>query len=234
MIDYRTPKGKKGILQRNLATVIQARVQDMADMVVEEIKFAGYEKKLPYGIVLTGGGANLADIAEAFTEQTKIDTRIGVPDVVVDEQSADLVDGPEFATVVGLLWRGMESGVACNFDLRPQAPRPVQPTQPVQPRTMTQSQPVQPVQPKPAPAPAPAPQQPMQPKPAPAPAPAPQPTPAPAPVQQRVEDEQYNSQDQSQEQSAEQSSGKKGGLFGKLKVLIDKIGTMSEPDDDII
>ena len=77
MIDYRTPKGKKGILQRNLATVIQARVQDMADMVVEEIKFAGYEKKLPYGIVLTGGGANLADIAEAFTEQTKIDTRIG-------------------------------------------------------------------------------------------------------------------------------------------------------------
>lgn len=96
MIDYRTPKGKKGILQRNLATVIQARVQDMADMVVEEIKFAGYEKKLPYGIVLTGGGANLADIAEAFTEHTKIDTRIGVPDVVVDEQSADLVDGPEF------------------------------------------------------------------------------------------------------------------------------------------
>ena len=53
-------------------------------------------------------------------------------------------------------------------------------------------------------------------------------------MQQPVEDEQYNSQDQSQEQSAEQSSGKKGGLFGKLKVLIDKIGTMSEPDDDII
>lgn len=240
MIDYRTPKGKKGILQRNLATVIQARVQDMADMVVEEIKFAGYEKKLPYGIVLTGGGANLADIAEAFTEHTKIDTRIGVPDVVVDEQSADLVDGPEFATIVGLLWRGMESGVACNFDLRPQAPRPtqstqpVQPTQSVQPRTMTQSQPVQP---KPAPAPAPAPQQPVQPKPAPAPAPAPQPTPAPAPVQQPVEDEQYNSQDQSQ-QSVGESSGKKGGLFGKLtkfgKDLIDKIGTMSEPDDDII
>ena len=241
MIDYRTPKGKKGILQRNLATVIQARVQDMADMVVEEIKFAGYEKKLPYGIVLTGGGANLADIAEAFTEQTKIDTRIGVPDVVVDEQSADLVDGPEFATVVGLLWRGMESGVACNFDLRPQAPRPVQPApQPVQPKPVmpTPAPMSQPVQPKPAPAPAPAPQQPVQTKPAPAPAPAPQPTPAPAPVQQPVEDEQYNSQDQSQEQSAEQSSGKKGGLLGKLtkfgQDLINKIGTMSESDDDII
>lgn len=235
MIDYRTPKGKKGILQRNLATVIQARVQDMADMVVEEIKFAGYEKKLPYGIVLTGGGANLADIAEAFTEQTKIDTRIGVPDVVVDEQSADMVDGPEFATVVGLLWRGMESGVACNFDLRPQAPRPVQPApQPVQPKpvmpTPAPAPAPQPVLPKPAPAPAPAPQQhPVQPKPAPA--PAPQPTPAPA--QQPVEDEQNNSQDPSQ-QSAELPSGKKGGLLGKLKVLIDKIGTMSEPDDDII
>lgn len=243
MIDYRTPKGKKGILQRNLATVIQSRVQDMADIVVEEIKFAGYEKKLPYGIVLTGGGANLADIAEAFTEQTKIDTRIGVPDVVVDEQSADMVDGPEFATVVGLLWRGMQSGVACNFDLRPQSPRPVQPAQqPIQPKpVMPTPAPApapapQPVQPKPAPAPASAPApapQPVQPKPAPA--PAPQPTPAPA--QQPVEDEQNNSQDPSQ-QSAELPSGKKGGLLGKLKKmgqeLIDKIGTMSESDDDII
>jgi hypothetical protein len=56
-------------------------------------------------------------------------------------------------------------------------------------------------------------------------------------VQQPVEDEQYNSQDPSQ-QSAEQSSGKTGGLIGKLKKmgqdLINKIGTMSESDDDII
>lgn len=58
---------------------------------------------------------------------------------------------------------------------------------------------------------------------------------------QHVEDQQPQDQqgEQSQsQQSAGESSGKKGGLFGKLtkfgKDLIDKIGTMSEPDDDII
>lgn len=145
-VDYRTAKGKKSILQCNLATVIEARVKDIADLVVDEIKAAGFDKKLPYGIVLTGGGANLVDIAEAFSNHTKIDTRIGVPEVGITEESAELVDGPEYATVAGLLWSGLRSGVYCMVDQRIAPAQPVQPTQPQQPRYVPPT-PVPPVTP---------------------------------------------------------------------------------------
>ena len=246
-IKYRTPKGEKSILQCNLAAAIEARVHDFADLVVEEIKQAGFEKKLPYGIVLTGGGANLEDIAEAFTIHTGIDTRIGVPDKVVDEESADLVDGPEFATVTGLLWNALQSGTYCMVDHRPQ---PAQPTQPVQP------QPTPRVTPAPAPTSA---QRPVQPtpqpvkprtindtygakqqtveQPAPAPAPAPQtpPTPAPTPVVEPTEPKEPQGEPTHDEEDNTPKKG--GGLFGKIKgwteKLTEKLEKMDGNDDYI-
>ena len=132
-ISYNTAKGKKVILQCNLAAAIEARVRDIADLVIEEIKCAGYDRKLPYGIVLTGGGANLEGIADAFTKHTGIDTRIGVPDMVVDEESTEMVDGPEYATIVGLLWNALQGGTYCMVDQRPQPAQPAQPSQPAPP-----------------------------------------------------------------------------------------------------
>ena len=255
-ITYNTPKGKKVILHCNLAAAIEARVKDIADLVIEEIKRAGFDKKLPYGIVLTGGGANLEGIAEAFTTHTGIDTRIGVPDVVVDDESAEKVDGPEFATVTGLLWNALQSGAYCMVDQRPQPAQPVQtkqsafvppvpPTpQPAQPRF---TPPVPPTPPTPTPAPTPAPQ-PAKPQtinerygvpqqtvatPAPAPAPAPQvkpePTVAPAPVVDTTPTE---------EESA--LKPQKGGFRKKFTSLVEKITEKLEEmgggnnDDDII
>ncbi len=150
-IEYRTPKGRKGILQRNLAYIIEARIFDIADYVVEEIKAAGYDKKLSYGIVLTGGGANMADIADAFSKHTGFDTRIGVPDEVVDEASQDAVDGPEYATVVGLLWRGAASGTFCYVDRRPQSEPKLAVT--VTPKSEPKSEPKPESEPKPKPEP---------------------------------------------------------------------------------
>lgn len=187
-IGYNTPKGKKVILQCNLATVIEARVQDIADLVVKEIKNAGFDKKLPYGIVLTGGGANLEGIADAFTKHTGIDTRIGVPEIVVDEESAEKVDGPEYATITGLLWNALQGGAYCMVDQRPAPAQPVQPTpatapQPQQPRFTP------PVPPTPAPQPTPR-------VVTPAPAPAPSPAPTSQPPKTQTINERYGAQQQ--------------------------------------
>ena len=243
-ITYNTPKGKKVILHCNLAAAIEARVKDIADLVIEEIKRAGFDKKLPYGIVLTGGGANLEGIAEAFTTHTGIDTRIGVPDVVVDEDSAEKIDGPEFATVTGLLWNALQSGAYCMVDQRPQPAfvPPVAPTPPTPqaPATPTISTP-QPAKPQtinerygaqqqtvtiPASAPAPAPEV----KPAqPASVPPVVPTPAPAPV---VDPEP------AEEESAPKPQ--KGGWWKKVTDLAEKATKKLEEmgggnnDDDII
>lgn len=250
-IGYNTPKGKKVILQCNLAAAIEARVQDIADLVVEEIKRAGFDKKLPYGIVLTGGGANLEGIADAFTHHTGIDTRIGVPEMVVDEESAEKVDGPEYATITGLLWNALQAGAYCMVDQRPV---PVQPAQPAP--TMPSSQPVrptmQPTQPRvttPPPAPA---SQPAKPQtinerygaqqtivkptsqPAPAPEVKPEPTPAstPAPVQTEPE-----SNDPKENNAPKE---KKGGWWKKVTDIVEKATKTLEEmgggnnDDDII
>ena len=47
----------KSILRLNLAAVIEARMTDIAEYVWNEIRDAGFGKKLSAGIVLTGGGA---------------------------------------------------------------------------------------------------------------------------------------------------------------------------------
>ena len=255
-ITYNTPKGKKVILHCNLAAAIEARVRDIADLVVEEIKRAGFDKKLPYGIVLTGGGANLEGIAEAFTTHTGIDTRIGVPETVIEDDSLDKVDGPEFATITGLLWNALQSGAYCMVDQRPQPAQPVQPKQPTftppvtptpQPAQPRFTPPVPPTPPTPTPAPTPAPQ-PAKPQtinerygvpqqtvatPAPAPAPAPQvkpePTVAPAPVVDTTPTE---------EESAPKPQ--KGGWWKKVADLAEKATKKLEEmgggnnDDDII
>ena len=49
----------KEISVKNLSRIIQARVEEILDLVYYEIKASGMEKKLVGGIVLTGGGAQL-------------------------------------------------------------------------------------------------------------------------------------------------------------------------------
>ncbi len=124
VIEFPIHKGKKSILKYNLAAIIEARVWDIADYVTEEIKHAGYEKKLPYGIVLAGGGSKLAGLAKALSEYMKMDVRVGTPEDVVDAESVKLVDGPEYDVVTGLLWRGLETGKYCYVDQRPVPPQP--------------------------------------------------------------------------------------------------------------
>ncbi len=258
-ITYNTPKGKKVILHCNLAAAIEARVKDIADLVVEEIKRAGFDKKLPYGIVLTGGGANLEGIAEAFTTHTGIDTRIGVPDVVVDDESAEKVDGPEFATVTGLLWNALQSGAYCMVDHRPQPAQPVQPKQPTfTPPVTPTSQPTQPrftppVPPTPPTPQAPAtptnqtPQQPAKPQtinerygaqqqtttttaPAPAPEVKPEPKVAPAPAVDTTPTEEENAEPQPQKDGLLDGLKKLGKRFTDLLEKMDS----GNNDDDII
>lgn len=147
----RTPRESRDILMRNLSTVIEARTMDIIDLVNEELKISGYAGKLGYGIVLTGGSANLKDIDELFRLGTKLDVRIAQPDMNLTEASCEKVNDPTYATVVGLLMRGStQSQVAL-----PQAPKPyvAEPVQrPVQPATP--AMPAQPIQPKEEPKPA--------------------------------------------------------------------------------
>ncbi len=126
----RTPHDHKEISFRNLASIIEARMLDIADYIKEEIKTAGYEGKLAAGIILTGGSSMLREIKTLMGERTGLDVRIALPDIHVSEQTKDKVADTRFAAAVGILGMAMREGQSVAVGTRK---RPVTP--PVQPET---------------------------------------------------------------------------------------------------
>ncbi|MCX6267826.1 MAG: cell division protein FtsA [Bacteroidetes bacterium] len=100
----RTPKE---ISIKNLASIIQARMEEIIEHIYYEIKNSGYEKKLIGGIVLTGGGAQLKHIAQLTEFMTGLDTRIGYPNEHLSSDVVTEMASPMYATGVGLVIEGI-------------------------------------------------------------------------------------------------------------------------------
>ncbi len=98
----------KEISLKNLASIIQARMEELIEHIYYEIKNSGYEKKLIAGIVLTGGGALLRHIAQLTEFMTGMDTRIGYPNEHLDSNTAEDMSSPMFATGIGLVIEGLD------------------------------------------------------------------------------------------------------------------------------
>ncbi len=109
-VNGRTPRESRDILLYNLAVAIEARMSMLVDFIKREIKDSGYEDRLPYGIVVTGGSANLKNIDELFRRMTDMEVRVGKPMEGINDDSLDLIDNPQYSTAVGILIRGMAQG----------------------------------------------------------------------------------------------------------------------------
>ncbi len=96
----------KEISVRNLASIIQARIEEIIELVHYEIKASGFEKKLIAGIVLTGGGAQLRNLRPLVEYLTGMDVRIGTPNEHLAKGDED-VKSPMYATSVGLVLMGL-------------------------------------------------------------------------------------------------------------------------------
>lgn len=98
----------KEISLKNLASIIQARMEEIIEHIYYEIKNSGFEKKLIAGIVLTGGGAMLNHIAQLTEFMTGMDTRIGHPNEHLDKNTPEEMASPMFATGIGLVIEGLD------------------------------------------------------------------------------------------------------------------------------
>ena len=102
----------KPIPRLNLAAVIEARMTDIAEYVWNEIREAGFAKKLSAGIVLTGGVADLKNVADLFNRVTGQETRVACAEIGVATESLEKVSSPNFTLAVSMLLRGAKIG-AC-------------------------------------------------------------------------------------------------------------------------
>lgn len=96
------------ISEKNLARIIQARVEEIFDYVMWEIRRSGFERKLIAGIVLTGGGALLNHIEKLAAYHTGLFTRIGIPVEHLAHGYQENICNPIFSTGIGLLIKGIE------------------------------------------------------------------------------------------------------------------------------
>ncbi|MCX2740188.1 cell division protein FtsA [Pontibacter anaerobius] len=99
----RTPKE---ISLKNLAFIIEARMEEIVELVYAEIVRSGYANSLAGGIVITGGGAQLQNLVQLVEYITGMDTRIGYPNEHLGRSKVDAVKGPMYATSVGLVLAG--------------------------------------------------------------------------------------------------------------------------------
>ncbi len=100
----------KEISEKNLASIIQARVEEIFDHVYWEIRRSGFDRKLIGGIVLTGGGSLLRYIDKLVEFHTGINARIGMPIEHLANGYAPEVSSPIFSTAIGLMLQAIESG----------------------------------------------------------------------------------------------------------------------------
>lgn len=97
----------KEISVKFLAQIIQARMEEILEFVLFEIKNSGFERKLSAGIVVTGGGSMLKHLPQLVMLTTGMDCRIGTPNEHLST-SDDELKNPLYATGVGLVMKGIE------------------------------------------------------------------------------------------------------------------------------
>jgi len=101
--------GPQQVSRLFLTQIIEARVEEIFELIRQEIKRSGYDGLLPAGVVLCGGTADLAGIRDVAREQLNLPVRTGTPHDI--RGLVDILGSPAYATSVGLLLWGLRCDV---------------------------------------------------------------------------------------------------------------------------
>ncbi len=100
--------GVTRVSRRDLAEIIEARAEEIYQLVLQEIKRSGYDGLLPAGVVLAGGAAQLRGLRELGRQILGLPVRVGSPQNL--NGLVDAIDSPAYATAVGLLLWAQRQG----------------------------------------------------------------------------------------------------------------------------
>jgi len=92
--------------------IVEARLEELFELINKELKRAGRLGKLPNGAVLTGGTANLKGIVEYAKDSLGLAVRIG--EIADYGGVADDIRKPQFATAIGLMLIDAENNSYSN------------------------------------------------------------------------------------------------------------------------
>jgi len=115
------------LARRELAEIIDLRMQEILQLIAKEIHRAGSGNPVLAGTVITGGSALVAGLPELVDNTLQLPTRIGYP--LVAGGLTDVIQNPAFATGVGLVLYGFRK------QLQSYPPKGWWPSRPGGPRT---------------------------------------------------------------------------------------------------
>ncbi len=95
--------GPQSVSRQFLSQIVQARAEEILELILREVKRSGYDGLLPAGLVLTGGVAQMAGLRDLSREVLQLPVRLGAPNGLA---GGDLT-APAYATVVGLILWGL-------------------------------------------------------------------------------------------------------------------------------
>ncbi len=98
-----------------IASIIEARVEEIIEAVMYEIEHSGYQDMLRAGIVITGGTSQLTNIKQFVKLKTGYDVRIASPINNISYDDAYEICKPSASTAFGLLMLGLESDSKAEY-----------------------------------------------------------------------------------------------------------------------
>jgi cell division protein FtsA len=91
----------ESVSRHHVAEIVEARTEEIFRLVDEELKKISRDGMLPAGAVLVGGGSLLPGITDVAKRILRLPSHLGAPKP--QGGIVDRVDGPDFASTVGLL-----------------------------------------------------------------------------------------------------------------------------------
>lgn len=89
-----------------LAKVVEARYDELFNLVAAELRRSGFDQLLAAGVVLTGGTSKMEGVVELAEEIFHVPVRTGAPYNITG--LTDIVKNPIHSTGVGLLLSGLK------------------------------------------------------------------------------------------------------------------------------
>ncbi|MBR5183967.1 MAG: cell division protein FtsA [Bacteroidales bacterium] len=97
----------KYIHVKNLAEIIESRIEEILEAAMYEIEKSGYKEKIKAGLVITGGTSQLSNLKSFAQLVTGIDTKLAYPLRTLSEVDVN-ISKPSISTAVGLILMGFE------------------------------------------------------------------------------------------------------------------------------
>lgn len=99
-----------------LSEIITARVKEIADAMLWHIQQSGLQNELRKGIVITGGGAEMLNLANYLRDLSGYNVRVAYPRRGFVASGAEDILKSDAATIAGLILNGRDDNVNCCIE----------------------------------------------------------------------------------------------------------------------